>query len=128
VEEDSDDSDESDREIGVNYSSQTLTKKPQIQQSFLREESLQWISPHQVVLLRAHRPHIMRKAMKNLVKEKVRNRTKKNSLENKGFRGLDILNLIPQMREVGDKEEEAKEGSMIQIGLNLRDLLKKKSI
>jgi len=34
VEEDSDDSDESDREIGLNYSSQTLTKKPQIQQSF----------------------------------------------------------------------------------------------
>jgi hypothetical protein len=70
----------------------------------------------------------MRKAMKNLVKEKVRIRTKKNSLENKGFRSLDILNLIPQMREVGDKEEEAKEGSMIQIGLNLRDLLKKRSI
>jgi hypothetical protein len=70
----------------------------------------------------------MRRAMKNSVKEKVRSRMKKNSLENKGFRDLDILNLILQMREVGDKEEEVKEGSMIQIGPNLRDLLKKRSI
>ena len=50
---------------------------------------------------------------------------KKNNLENKGFRSLGIVNLILRMKEVGDKEEEVKEGPLIQIDPELIDLLKK---
>jgi hypothetical protein len=67
----------------------------------------------------------MRKIPKKSVKEKVMSKMKKNNLENKGFRSLGIVNLILRMKEVGDKEEEVKEGPLIQIDPELIDLLKK---
>lgn len=63
--------------------------------------------------------------MKKSVKEKVMSKMKKNNQENKGFRSLGIVNLILRMKEVGDKEEEVKEGPLIQIDPELIDLLKK---
>lgn len=63
--------------------------------------------------------------MKKSIKEKVMSKMKKNNQENKGFRSLGIVNLILRMKEVGDKEEEVKEGPLIQIDPELIDLLKK---